>query len=118
MTSRNAIDPGQGAASKRLRQALSALATAPGDGSPSPSLFPAHSEELVAEFDEAYTGFIQGMDELPKESHLLALQAVDTKLSALIQMKDTSLWTALAFRDDPHWREVRVLAGTAMGEDE
>ena len=74
----------------------------------------AHS--LVVEFDEAYTAFIDGFVDLPSESQMVALQAVDTKLSAMVDAKDAALWTARARREDPIWIEVRELAAEVIGE--
>ena len=75
-----------------------------------------HAENLAAEFDEAYTEFVDGFDQLPRESQLLALQAVDTKLAAMVRAKDAALWTVQACREDPSWREVRVLAEATIVE--
>ena len=118
MKSQNASDTRIGSPLARLRRALSSLATSPGDNPVASNAFPAHAENLVVEFDEAYTGFVEGMDQLPSESQLLALQAVDTSLAAMVRIKDASLWTADAFRGDPRWNEVRALAEAAIGEYE
>lgn len=102
----------------RLQRVLLSLAKPPSGESLGTIQFPAHAEDLAVDFDEAYTGFIEGMDRLPSESQLLALQAVDTKLADMIRRKDASLWTARAFLGDPDWNEIRRLAATAMGECE
>jgi hypothetical protein len=118
MKSQDTSDQRIGSPSTRLQRALSSLAISPGDKPVASNAFPVHAENLVVEFDEAYTGFVEGMDQLPSESQLLALQAVDTKLAAMVRMKDASLWTADAFCDDPRWNEVRALAEAAIGEYE
>ena len=104
--------------SARLGQALASLARLPVAAAAAALSFPAHAENLVVEFDEAYTTFVEGMDRLPDESQLLALQAVDTKVAAMVRKKEASLWTATAFRGDPNWAEIRRLAEAAMGECE
>jgi hypothetical protein len=73
-------------------------------------------EKLVVEFDEAYTAFVESFERLPSESQMMALQAVDTKLAAMVREKDASLWTARGYREDPTWHEVRTLADYAVGE--
>ena len=102
--------------SARLRRALVALATSPQDESRESNGPSTYSENLVVEFDEAYTGFVEGFDDLPSESQLLALQTVDTKLSAMVDAKDAALWTIRGYREDSRWTEVRALAKDALGE--
>ena len=67
-------------------------------------------ENLVFEFDEAYTAYVEGFGELPGEAQLLALQAVDTQVSSMVRAKDVALWTEAARRADPEWLSVRALA--------
>ena len=102
--------------SERLWRALVALATPPQVESRESDGPSTHSEDLVVEFDEAYTEFVERFDELPSEPQLLALQAVDTKLAAMADAKDASLWTVRGYRQDSRWIEVRALAGAALGE--
>jgi hypothetical protein len=103
-------------ASARLWRVLVSLASSPEGDSARRISTSAYSENLVVEFDDAYTNFVDGFDDLPSESQLLALQAVDTKLAAMVGAKDSALWTPDAFRQAPSWRAVRVLAETALGE--
>lgn len=108
--------------SARLWRVVVSLATPPenssGDGNRAreSAQISTHAENLAAEFDEAYTEFVDGFDQLPRESQLLALQAVDTKLAAMVRAKDAALWTVQACREDPSWREVRVLAEATIVE--
>jgi hypothetical protein len=108
--------------SARLWRVVVSLATPPenssGDGNRAreSAQISIHAENLAAEFDEAYTEFVDGFDQLPRESQLLALQAVDTKLAAMVRAKDAALWTVQACREDPSWREVRVLAEATIVE--
>jgi hypothetical protein len=67
-------------------------------------------ERLVVEFDDAYTIFVESMERLPSEAQLIALQAVDRKLTALVRAQDAELWTQKALHEDPRWIEVRQLA--------
>jgi len=69
-----------------------------------------YAENLVFEFDEAYTAFVEGFEALPSESQLLALQAIDTHVSAMVRARDATLWTEQARREEVVWRDVRVLA--------
>jgi len=102
--------------SARLWRALVGLATSPQEESRESNRPSTHSENLVVEFDEAYTEFVEGFDELPSESQLLVLQTVDTKLAAMADAKDAALWTARGYREDSRWTEVRALAGDALDE--
>lgn len=81
-----------------------------------PTALPGLSENLVLEFDEAYTDFVDAFDALPSEDQMLALQAVDTKLAAMVEVKDAALWTESARREDPLWVEVRLLAMRVLVE--
>ena len=67
-------------------------------------------EHLVVEFDDAYTVYVEGMDRLPSEAQLIALQAVDRHLAAMVRAQDAALWTATALSADPRWAEVLRLA--------
>lgn len=75
-----------------------------------------NSSSLVVEFDEAYTAFVDGLEDLPSESQMIALQTVDTKLSAMVREEDATLWTVQARLEDPCWIEVRVLVVDVMEE--
>lgn len=68
------------------------------------------AENLVFEFDEAYTAFVEGFEALPTETQLLALQAVDTHVSAMVGAKQAALWTEQARREAHEWQHVRKLA--------
>jgi hypothetical protein len=72
------------------------------------------SENLVLEFDEAYTAFVEGFEVLPTEAQLVALQAVDSKLAAMVGEKDATLWSERSRRQDPVWQDVRRLASAAI----
>jgi len=105
----------------RLRQALRLLAEpprgepgAPGSTRGSTALNPGRVKNLVVEFDEAYTAFIESCDALPAESQIEAVQAVDARLSSMVRAVDASLWTEQGHRDSPSWSEVRALATTAV----
>ena len=112
--SANALQP-EGC-SARLWRVLMSLAKPPEDESARSLTLSSGVEILAVEFDEAYTHFVEGFDHLPSESQMLALQAVDTKLAAMIRAEDATLWTARACREDASWSEVRVLAKGAIGE--
>lgn len=82
-----------------------------GTGAPKPRpLAPGHLERLVVEFDDAYTLFVEGMVELPSEGQLMALQAVDRQLAAMVRAQEAELWTQRALREDVRWREAQELA--------
>jgi len=78
---------------------------------PPPKPFaPGQIERLVVEFDDAYTTFVEGMERLPNEAQLIALQSVDRQLTALVRAQEAELWTQKALREDPRWIEVQRLA--------
>lgn len=90
-----------------------AAGTSESSGPPRPKPFVAGVlERLVVEFDDAYTIFVEGMDRLPSEAQLLALQAVDRQLVAMVRAQDAELWTQKGLREDPRWGEAhqRVVA--------
>lgn len=109
-------------ASGRLGSALRLLAAPVLEATPESSTAgreplpgaPGRLEKLVVDFDEAYTAFVLGCEALPDESELLAIQAVDAKLSGMVRAADASLWTESAWRESECWVEVRVLAGRAI----
>ncbi|MEM9174177.1 MAG: hypothetical protein AAGC67_03010 [Myxococcota bacterium] len=100
----------------RLQRALRGLAEAPpsADEAKRRPVRPGFAENLVFEFDEAYTAFVEGFETLPSEAQLLALQAVDTHVSKMVRAKDAELWTERARREDPPWIEVRALAAHVL----
>ena len=73
-----------------------------------------HGENLVFEFDEAYTAYVDGFEVLPGETQLLALQAVDREVSGMVRAADTALWTEAARREEPRWRAVRAAAADVL----
>lgn len=77
-------------------------------------LVPGRLENLVVEFDDAYTVYVEGMESLPDEGQLLALQAVDRQLAGMVAAKDAALWTELALREDRRWSQAQKLARTAI----
>jgi hypothetical protein len=95
----------------RLRGALET-------GSPPPppvaarsrAVVPRQIESWVIEFDDAYTHFVEGMDRLPSETQLMALQAVDRQLEGMVRARDAALWTERALCEDARWSEARRLA--------
>lgn len=100
----------------RLQRAVSALAAAAPSAEALKRKPPKAGwvENLVLEFDEAYTAFVEGFETLPTEDQLLALQAIDQRVSAMVGAKDPGLWTAEAWRAAPDWDEVRALAAQAL----
>ena len=96
----------------RIWRAVACLAEAPPSAEES-ARRPAtagFAENLVFEFDEAYTSFVEGFQTLPTEKQLVALQAVDTHVSSMVDAKDASLWTEEARREAGVWQDVRALA--------
>lgn len=71
-------------------------------------------ESLVVEFDDAYTIFVEGMDRLPSEAQLLALQGVDRQLVAMVRAQDAELWTQKGLREDARWGEAHQLVVGAI----
>jgi len=116
MTELEVVGHGGAGREVRLRRAIVGLAEEPPSAEesrrrpPTPGL----AENLVFEFDEAYTAFVEGFETLPSESQLLALQAVDTHVSAMVRARDASLWTEQARREDASWTEVRALAAHVL----
>lgn len=100
----------------RLQRAIAGLAAEPPSAEESKRrpARPGFAENLVFEFDEAYTAFVEGFETLPSEAQLLALQAVDTHVSAMVRARDAALWTERARREDPPWVEVRALAARVL----
>ncbi len=100
----------------RLWRAVAALAEAPpsAEDAKRRPVVAGLAENLVFEFDEAYTAFVESFQVLPTESQMLALQAVDTQVSAMVRAREASLWTEQARREDEAWREVRGLARTVL----
>lgn len=77
-------------------------------------LLPGRLENIVVEFDDAYTVYVEGMDRLPDEAQLLALQAVDRQLAGMVRAKEAALWTENALREDRRWGEAQRLALAAI----
>ncbi|MBB84646.1 MAG: hypothetical protein CL931_12620 [Deltaproteobacteria bacterium] len=75
---------------------------------------PGFAENLVFEFDEAYTAYVESFETLPSEEQLLALQAVDTHVSRMVRAKDAELWTERARREEAPWAQVRELAAHVL----
>lgn len=75
---------------------------------------PGLAESLVFEFDEAYTVFVEGFERLPSEAQLIALQAVDSRVSEMVRAREAALWTEGARREDPRWAELRRLAADVL----
>ena len=100
----------------RLRRASAGLAKVPPSAEEAKRLpaRPGFVENLVFEFDEAYTAFVEGFETLPSEEQLLALQAVDTHVSAMVRARDAALWTERARREDAPWEEVRARAAHVL----
>ncbi|MBJ21323.1 MAG: hypothetical protein GY910_06745 [bacterium] len=101
--------------SLRLWRVVLSLAEPAGALRDQPS-HPGLSENLVFEFDEAYTAFVDRFSTLPSEAQMLALQALDTKVAAMVGAKDADLWTQRARREDPNWDDVRSLATRILVE--
>ena len=101
---------------ERLRLAIAGLAEVPPSAEEAKRrpARPGFAENLVFEFDEAYTAFVEGFETLPSEEQLLALQALDTHVSAMVRARDAALWTERARREDAPWQEVRVLAARVL----
>jgi hypothetical protein len=100
------------ARSTRLWRAILSLAKPvdPPEVAAGRPVVPGFAENLVVEFDDAYTTFVEGFDSLPSEGQMLVLQAVDNKLTSMVGAKDPELWTDQARRGDANWIEVRSLA--------
>ncbi len=110
----SSVDSPAAGRSHRLFRVVARLAKKPVDDSLGDDLDRASNEGLVVEFDEAYTAFVEGFEQLPSEFQMLALQAVDTKLAAMVSARDATLWTPQARRSSPVWKEVRMLAETVL----
>ena len=95
---------------ERIRSAVLRLAEAPPSAEEAKRrpATPGLAENLVFEFDEAYTGFVEGFVALPSEAQLPALQAVDTAVAAMVGAKEAALWTEAARREDPRWIDLRA----------
>lgn len=69
--------------------------------------------QLAIEFDEAYTGYVANLEQLPTDAQLESLQALDGALTAMSGPANSELWTTHAVRSHPCWVEVRALARAA-----
>ena len=94
------------AVSELARPAGTTLASKPA-GSPRP-------DELALAFDDAYTTYISNAADLPTEPQLLALQALDSALSAMSGPANAALWTESALETHPRWAEIRALASCVI----
>jgi hypothetical protein len=116
MTSLKVIRPPSEGLDLRLWRAVVALAAAPASavgGSSQPAddvVVQGQAESCVFEFDEAYTAYVEGFEALPGEAQMIALQAVDRQVAAMVAMKDASVWTPEARREGFLWGELRGLA--------
>jgi len=102
-----------------LSRSVVEAAVDPSDRSDAPRAKPLAAgqlERLVVEFDDAYTTFVEGMERLPTESQLMALQAVDRQLAAMVRAQEAELWTQRALREDDRWRETQRLASCVLAE--
>ncbi len=77
---------------------------------------PDRADRLALLFDEEYTDFMERMAVLPSEPQLIALQELDRTLNAISGPDNRSLWTEVAVEHDPHWNEIRQLAGIVLRE--
>jgi len=69
--------------------------------------------QLAIEFDDAYTGYVAHLEQLPSHAQLEALQALDAALAAMSGPAKAELWTESAVRSHPRWTEIRALARAA-----
>ena len=99
--------------SDRLRCAVVALA-APAPEAGASKIVAGFAENLVVEFDEAYTAFVESFQELPGEPQLLALQGIDSHLAAMVSAREATLWSEAGWRSHPDWVEARRLADRAI----
>ena len=101
---------------ERLSRSVQALAEEPPSAAEAKRrpLSAGHAENLVFEFDEAYTNFVDGFEVLPSEAQMLALQAVDREVSAMVGAADAALWTEAARQEEPCWQAVRAAAAHVL----
>lgn len=74
----------------------------------------ASPDALAIDFDEAYTGYVGTLDELPTERQLAALQELDAQLQTMADPALRSLWTAEAMVREPAWATVRARAHAVL----
>lgn len=74
------------------------------------------ADELAARFDEAYTEYIGSLTQIPAESKLIALQALDTAIHELSGVENAALWKEAAVLSDPRWNELREIARIVLVE--
>ena len=110
MTRLEVVRTAPGGREARLWRAVASLAEMPPSAEEAKRrpVVAGHAENLAFEFDEAYTAFVESFEELPSETQLLALQAVDTQVSSMVRAQDAGLWTEQARREDEVWRAVRM----------
>ena len=116
MTDLEIVGGGASGREARLQRAIAGLAEEPPSAEEAKKrpARPGFAENLVFEFDEAYTAFVEGFETLPSEEQLLALQAVDTHVSRMVRAKDADLWTESARREGAPWAQVRELAAHVL----
>lgn len=70
-------------------------------------------DSLAVEFDDAYTAYVENLEQLPTDAQLESLQALDAALTAMTGPANRELWTESALKNHPRWAEIRVLARAA-----
>lgn len=101
--------------SRTVLEAMREESDRPGASKAMPRPLPVgHLERLVVEFDDAYTTFVEGMQQLPSEVQLISLQAVDRQLESMVRAREAGLWTKQALREDGRWAETERLASIAI----
>ena len=103
----------QRAEKSRLMAAFRALSLSPSADVGDVSL---QARQHARDFDEAYTDYIDGLDELPSQAQLQALQSVDSALLAMLDDDSGSLWSAEAIEVDPRWSALRTTAGEILSQ--
>jgi len=97
-----------------LRSAVQGLALPPQAESHQNPTETRRPDELAHEFDDHYSAFVSNAVELPTEKQLLALQALDSALTAMSGPESSALWTEVAVKTHSSWREVRRLAAVVL----
>jgi hypothetical protein len=97
-----------------LMRAVQQLALPADEALAARPLHGSNPEALALEFDDLYTDYIDNLDELPSEAQLVALQALDSALTAMSGPANAELWTPTSVSSHPRWSEVRDLARRAI----
>lgn len=71
-------------------------------------------DQLALDFDEAYTTYVETLDELPTDAQFQTLQALDSALSAFSDPANREVWTEDAVKQHPSWSEVRAIAQSIL----